>query len=304
MNGRTIRCKRCGSPLVERVGEHPEIYCPRCDLVPQPAMTLGELRDKGKQGSWPDDSLQRAFVDGARWWHFTHAGSTMWSSERKTAEQEAIIQYGPVESGPDMKAREKLWANHGCSVVMLYGDDGELQCSHCALDFKRSSWAFLVTKLLERRSFRDNRPPIPMMTDQAETELTYEHDSTLTGKPAPERGIAPPYPVRSSFEHTCTSGLPDSDKFPCRACASGTGTPAGEKSFTVTVPGLGTSKPQPMSPKLEQDIAESEREILHVSKTYLRSLEERANQVDAARSEVAAIRKSIARFLEKLGGSK
>ena len=26
---------------------------------------------------------------------------------------------------------------HGCPVVALYGDDGELQCSACALDFKR-----------------------------------------------------------------------------------------------------------------------------------------------------------------------
>lgn len=33
--------------------------------------------------------------------------------------------------------REMLWLNHGCENRMLYGDDGEMQCSRCGLDFKR-----------------------------------------------------------------------------------------------------------------------------------------------------------------------
>jgi hypothetical protein len=33
--------------------------------------------------------------------------------------------------------RKLLWLNHGCAS--LYGDDGEMQCSKCLLDFKRDS---------------------------------------------------------------------------------------------------------------------------------------------------------------------
>lgn len=34
------------------------------------------------------------------------------------------------------KLRELLWLNHG-HTKYLYGDDGEIQCSKCGLDFKR-----------------------------------------------------------------------------------------------------------------------------------------------------------------------
>ena len=33
------------------------------------------------------------------------------------------------------KLRELLWLRHGCGG--LYGDDGEMQCGRCILDFKR-----------------------------------------------------------------------------------------------------------------------------------------------------------------------
>jgi hypothetical protein len=35
------------------------------------------------------------------------------------------------------KLRELLWLNHGCSIDVLYGDDGEMQCHTCVVDFKR-----------------------------------------------------------------------------------------------------------------------------------------------------------------------
>lgn len=35
------------------------------------------------------------------------------------------------------KLKELLWLRHGCSIAALYGDDGEMQCSSCGLDFKR-----------------------------------------------------------------------------------------------------------------------------------------------------------------------
>jgi len=33
--------------------------------------------------------------------------------------------------------RELLWLRHGCRITDLYGDDGEMQCSKCQIDFKR-----------------------------------------------------------------------------------------------------------------------------------------------------------------------
>lgn len=33
--------------------------------------------------------------------------------------------------------RKLLWLRHGC--MGLYGDDGEMQCSKCMIDFKRDS---------------------------------------------------------------------------------------------------------------------------------------------------------------------
>jgi len=35
--------------------------------------------------------------------------------------------------------RRLLWIRHGCPIHALYGDDGELQCHACMLDFKRDS---------------------------------------------------------------------------------------------------------------------------------------------------------------------
>ena len=44
----------------------------------------------------------------------------------------------PIEAEKEIKIlREILWLRHGCSN--LYGDDGEMQCGSCALDFKRDS---------------------------------------------------------------------------------------------------------------------------------------------------------------------
>lgn len=33
--------------------------------------------------------------------------------------------------------RKLLWERHGCDTISLYGDDGELQCGKCMIDFKR-----------------------------------------------------------------------------------------------------------------------------------------------------------------------
>lgn len=42
--------------------------------------------------------------------------------------------------------RKLLWMTHGCPSQYQYGDDGEMQCQACVLDFKRDS-----IKVIEHR---------------------------------------------------------------------------------------------------------------------------------------------------------
>jgi len=42
--------------------------------------------------------------------------------------------------------RKLLWLKHGCSSAFLYGDDGEMQCSRCVIDFKRDSISSIEDK--------------------------------------------------------------------------------------------------------------------------------------------------------------
>lgn len=44
--------------------------------------------------------------------------------------------------------RRLLWLSHGC--LGLYGDDGEMQCGHCLIDFKRDTVEQIEKRLVER----------------------------------------------------------------------------------------------------------------------------------------------------------
>lgn len=62
---------------------------------------MNKTTDEYTDGTWPLDCLQRAFVDGAKWWQFHKNGSTMFPSERDEAEAQAIGRYGeePKKAG-------------------------------------------------------------------------------------------------------------------------------------------------------------------------------------------------------------
>ena len=51
--------------------------------------------------------------------------------------------------------RRLLWIRHGCPFSALYGDDGEMQCGKCVIDFKRTS-----VELIEKRFIKINEPAI------------------------------------------------------------------------------------------------------------------------------------------------
>lgn len=48
-----------------------------------------------------------------------------------------IIGMKAEQKEEDCILRQMLWLRHGCEISALYGDDGELQCSECGVDFKR-----------------------------------------------------------------------------------------------------------------------------------------------------------------------
>lgn len=45
--------------------------------------------------------------------------------------------------------RKLLWLRHGCPFRALYGDDGEMQCHNCCIDFKRDSAEKIEARFLE-----------------------------------------------------------------------------------------------------------------------------------------------------------
>lgn len=47
--------------------------------------------------------------------------------------------------------REYLWLNHGCSYPALYGDDGNMQCLKCMLDFKKDTIETIQDKFAQKQ---------------------------------------------------------------------------------------------------------------------------------------------------------
>lgn len=49
----------------------------------------------------------------------------------------------------EMILRKLLWLNHKCDINALYGDDGELSCGNCLIDFKRMSAKAIENRLIQ-----------------------------------------------------------------------------------------------------------------------------------------------------------
>ena len=64
--------------------------------------------------------------------------------EKETAETE------------NFKFRQYLWCNHGCEFGAMYGDDGEMQCGSCLLDFKRDPASLIIERIIRRAQDRNS----------------------------------------------------------------------------------------------------------------------------------------------------
>lgn len=64
---------------------------------------------------------------------------------RQLAERSVGVPPPPPETWIEQRLRMEWWTGHGCPFSALYGDDGEMQCNRCGVDFKRDD----MTKLRE-----------------------------------------------------------------------------------------------------------------------------------------------------------
>ena len=81
-----------------------------------------------------------------------------------------------AERGENKILRYYLWLRHGCSISALYGDDGEMQCGACGIDFKRLSVAEIERTFVQQgyRKLRDSVTGIEVANPNVETELREE----------------------------------------------------------------------------------------------------------------------------------
>jgi len=73
----------------------------------------------------------------------------------------------------ELKIRKLLWIRHGCSVGSLYGDDGEMQCNTCGIDFKR-----MAPEKIEELLIKDGLR-LRKLYDDKEKELKDRKDKLL-----------------------------------------------------------------------------------------------------------------------------
>jgi hypothetical protein len=57
--------------------------------------------------------------------------------------------------------RKMLWLSHGCPVTALYGDDGEMFCGACVIDFKRWAARDIEGRLAHFARIRATTPSTP-----------------------------------------------------------------------------------------------------------------------------------------------
>jgi hypothetical protein len=65
----------------------------------------------------------------------------------------------PPKTVPEIYLRQYMWAHHTCGQSALYGDDGELQCKKCLIDFRRMP----MEKLREKICMLELASPAPTL---------------------------------------------------------------------------------------------------------------------------------------------
>lgn len=111
-------------------------------------------------------------------------------------------------SEENLELRKLLWLRHGCSIHLLYGDDGEMQCGVCKIDFKR-----LPSSEIDARFH--------------EIGVTKYLASLQGDKPQVSPAVDSPPMCRSAFPKTCTNAAPAPCGYCCSCCGHARGICAG-----------------------------------------------------------------------------
>lgn len=74
------------------------------------------------------------------------------SAERIAAAALPVADVEPFDAVKEL--RSEWWVNHGCPTGALHGDDREMACNRCGIDFKRTPIALLAEVVSERRMQR------------------------------------------------------------------------------------------------------------------------------------------------------
>lgn len=84
-----------------------------CGCTARPVSPTAPAEMPTREGTWPIDCVQRAFVDGAAWWEFESTGGTIWGADRNRAEAEAVKRFGePTSVAPTADFKDLLDAFH------------------------------------------------------------------------------------------------------------------------------------------------------------------------------------------------
>lgn len=98
------------------------------------------------------------------------------------AVQETVREIASFSSD-GAKLRKLLWLRHGCPSSALYGDDGEMQCHACGIDFKRMP-ADQIQASFERRGLEE-LARLGIVPERAEDRNTPFHKRIVTSVPIP-----------------------------------------------------------------------------------------------------------------------
>jgi hypothetical protein len=76
------------------------------------------------------------------------------------------------KTAEELTLRRLLWLRHGCKTYELYGDDGEMQCTKCMIDFKRDTAVQIENKwneliLLRLKTSADIQQELKRLSDDS-----------------------------------------------------------------------------------------------------------------------------------------
>lgn len=104
--------------------------------------TVGHVTDLARGGSQLEVTLAQNLADMAR------------VVIKLRAEASAGEAAGLTAAEIEHRLRLEWWTGHGCQFRAIYGDDGEMQCSACLVDFKRAPLATLEAHVHTKRQER------------------------------------------------------------------------------------------------------------------------------------------------------